>query len=57
MELSDYKKLINNATTKEELTQILNQAFLQDDDAFRGNKSLFNEVVTLCVQRETNLST
>lgn len=57
MELSDYKKLINNATTKEELTQILNQAFLQDDDALRGNRSLFNKVVTLCVQRETNLGT
>lgn len=57
MELSDYKKLINNAATKEELNKILNQAFLQDDDALRGNRSLFNEVATLCVQRETNLST
>lgn len=54
--LLNYKKLINNATTKEELTKILNQAFLQDDDAYRGNRTLFNKVVTLCVQRESELS-
>lgn len=56
MKLSDYKNLINNVTTKEELTKILNQAFLEDDDAYRGNRTLFNKVVTLCVQRESELS-
>lgn len=56
MKLSDYKNLINNATTKEELTEILNQAFLQDNNAYRGNRTLFNKVVTLCVQRESKFS-
>lgn len=55
MTLEDYKKLIQKATTKDELRNISYKAFLQDKDALRGNRSLYNHVVTLCVQREDGL--
>jgi len=54
MTLKDYKKRINNATTKDELRQITYDAFLQDDNALRGNNSLYNKVITLCIQREVD---
>ena len=55
MTLKEYQKEINQATTREELRQISYKAFLQDKNALRGNRSLYNKVVTQCVNREVEL--
>lgn len=55
MKLNDYRKMIKNATTKKELTEISYQAFLEDEMALTGKNSLYNRVITACVCREIEL--
>ena len=55
MTLAEYKEEIKKATTREELRQISYKAFLQDESAMRGKRSLWDKVVTLCVEREVEL--
>ena len=55
MNLSHYKKLIDNAQTKCELSKIVCDAFLDDNNALSGKKSLYNKVVELCIKREAVL--
>ena len=55
MTLKDYKQLINQASTKEELRQISYKALLQDGNALSGKKSLYNTVIDLCIRREETL--
>lgn len=56
MTLKDYKKAIADATSKEELKQITYKAFLQDDNALSGKKTLYDKVITLAVKREQELA-
>ena len=55
MTLAEYKEEIKKATTREELRQISYKSFLQDESAMRGKRSLWDKVVTLCVEREVEL--
>lgn len=55
MTIKEYKSRINKATTKEELRKISYEAFLQDDNALKGKTSLYEKVVTLCINREADL--
>ena len=55
MTLKEYQEAIKKAITKEELRQISYKAFLQDDNALRGKRSLYDKVITLCVSREIEL--
>lgn len=55
MTLAEYKTEINKATTKEELRQISYKAFLQDNNALKGKRSLYDKVITLCINREVEL--
>lgn len=57
MTLKEYKKIISNATTKDELRNISYRAFLQDDKALCGKKTLYNKVIDLCIKREVELET
>lgn len=53
--LAEYRKAIKAATTKEELRDITYEAFLADDKALRGSRTLYNKVVTAAVNREMQL--
>lgn len=53
--LAQYKAAIKKATTKEELRDITYHAFLADDKALHGSKSLYNKVVNAAVNREIEL--
>ena len=55
MSYDDFVKQIKAATTKAELGDISYKAFLADDDALSGKKTLYNKVVKLCIKRETEL--
>ena len=55
MSIKEYRSLINKATTKEELRDITYKAFLEDDNALSGKRTLYNKVVTLAVKREMAL--
>lgn len=55
MTLAEYKAEIKKATTKEELRQIAYKAFLQDENALKGKRSLYEKVITLCINREVEL--
>ena len=55
MKISDYKNEIAKATTKDELSKISYKAFLQDDAALKGKRSLYNLVITACIKREQEL--
>lgn len=52
---STYKQEIEKATTKEELSNISYKAFLADPDALSGKRTLYDEVVDLCIKRELEL--
>ena len=56
MTLKDYKKAIADATSQEELRRITYKAFLQDDRALSGKKTLYDKVITLAVKREQELA-
>ena len=49
MTLAEYKAEIKKATTKEELRQITYKAFLQDENALKGKRSLYEKVITMCI--------
>jgi hypothetical protein len=53
--LSDYKKEIAKATSKDELHAISYEAFSSDESEISNNKSLSNKIDTLCVIRELEL--
>ena len=55
MMLAEYKAEIKKATTKEELRQITYKAFLQDENALKGKRSLYEKVITMCISREVEL--
>ena len=55
MTLAEYKAEIKKATTKEELRQITYKAFLQDENALKGKRSLYEKVITMCISREVEL--
>lgn len=55
MTLAEYKTEIKKATTKEELRQITYKAFLQDENALKGKRSLYEKVITMCINREVEL--
>ena len=55
-DLEEYKKLIKNATTKEEIDDISYKAFLEDDNALSDKKSLYDKVAELCIKRKGELS-
>lgn len=55
MTLAEYKSEIKKATTKEELRQISYQAFLQDENALKGKRSLYEKVITMCINREVEI--
>ena len=55
MTLAEYKVEIKKATTKEELRQITYKAFLQDENALKGRQSLYEKVITMCINREVEL--
>lgn len=54
--LEEYKKLIKNATTKQEVDKISYKAFLEDDNALSFKKSLYDRVAELCIKRKGELS-
>lgn len=56
MTLQDYKKAIAKATSQKELREITYKAFLQDDQALSGKKTLYDKVITLAVKREQELA-
>lgn len=49
--LKQYAKEVQSATTKEELTKILYEAFFQDDKAFTRRRTLYNKVADICIKR------
>ena len=53
--LDDYRRAIESATTHEELAEISYTAFLADENALTGKRTLYNRVVSMCVKRETEL--
>lgn len=53
--LKDFKQEIKNATSKEQLRDISYEAFLVDDNALSGKTTLYNRVITACIQREDEL--
>lgn len=55
MTLAEYKTEIKKATTKEELRQISYKAFLQDENALKGKRSLYEKVITMCINREVEI--
>jgi hypothetical protein len=55
MNMENYIYRISEATTKEELRQILYAALLQDQHALKKKKSLYEKVLDLCIQREATL--
>lgn len=55
MKLAEYRQMINNTTTEKELSQIACMAFVEDPDALSGRKTLYDQVVSLCVTREYEL--
>ena len=56
MNINEYKTIINNATTKDELREISYKAFLEYDNALSGKKSLYDKIIDLCIKREEELS-
>lgn len=55
-DLEEYKKLIKNATNKQELKDISYKAFLEDDNALSDKISLYDKVINLCIKQEGELS-
>lgn len=55
MTIKDYRNAIANATTAKELMEISYKAFLQDENALSGKRTLYDKVVTMCIQREAQL--
>ena len=55
LELSYFRKRINAATSKTELSELTYKAFLSDDGALSGKPTLYNEVVRLAVEKEFEL--
>lgn len=55
MTFNQYKEEIARATSKEELKSITYKAFLQDDNALSGKKTLYDKVITLAIKREAQL--
>lgn len=55
MTLAEYKTEIKKATTKEEIRQISYKAFLQDENALKGKRSLYEKVITMCINREVEI--
>ena len=53
--LSDYKKEIEKATSKDGLHALSYEAFLSDESEISNNNSLSNKIDTLCVIRELEL--
>ena len=56
MTLQDYKKAITKATSQKELREITYKAFLQDNQALSGKKTLYDKVITLAVKREQEIA-
>ena len=52
---NEYKERIAKATTKAELGDISYKAYLADDDALSGKKTLYDKVIELCIKREAEL--
>ena len=56
MTLAEYKAEIKKeTTTEEELRQITYKAFLQDKNALKGRQSLYEKIITMCINREVEL--
>lgn len=53
--LADFKADIKKAVTKDELRAITYEAFLADDNALKGGRTLYDKVVTAAVKREIEL--
>ena len=53
MELKDYKKLINKASSKDELQQIVYNCFLENGQSIISKK--YNQVLKLAIMREIEL--
>ena len=56
MTIQAYKAAIKAAKTKDQLREISYKAFLQDDNALTGKRTLYDRVISLCIKREQELN-